>query len=238
MAKETAAASKPELPKADTEPPAPTPATASGGKTDSSGKQDETEGNSGKKEPTPSAPAPTGNLPMVTTKSGRTSKPSTPALATFAEAAASRAGRPSRSSEGAGPPKRSHKKGGSTAAAAQVLAARLANESTNSSSAQGDEDEAEVDENEPLYCYCNGVSYGEMVACDADDCPREWFHLECVGLKIAPKGNGELARMFFPPSLRIFISRLTIWCFNCAAKWYCDDCKERLKAGGKKVNGR
>lgn len=23
-----------------------------------------------------------------------------------------------------------------------------------------------VDPNEPVYCYCQGVSYGEMVACD------------------------------------------------------------------------
>ena len=25
-----------------------------------------------------------------------------------------------------------------------------------------------------------------MVACDADECEREWFHLACVGLKVAP----------------------------------------------------
>ena len=58
-------------------------------------------------------------------------------------------------------------------------------------------DEEEVDEDinadEPTYCYCNGVSYGEMVGCDARDCEREWFHLECVGLKVAPKGSGMLA---------------------------------------------
>jgi hypothetical protein len=25
-----------------------------------------------------------------------------------------------------------------------------------------------------VYCYCNGVSYGEMIGCDDDDCPIEW----------------------------------------------------------------
>lgn len=55
-----------------------------------------------------------------------------------------------------------------------------------------DEEEADIDGDEPRYCYCNNVSYGEMVACDADGCAREWFHLECVGLKVAPKGNGKL----------------------------------------------
>ncbi|GAA6020882.1 hypothetical protein JCM8202_005481 [Rhodotorula sphaerocarpa] len=52
-----------------------------------------------------------------------------------------------------------------------------------------------IDPNEPVYCYCNRVSFGEMIACENDDCSREWFHLECVGLDRAPEGT-----------------------------WYCDDC--------------
>jgi hypothetical protein len=28
---------------------------------------------------------------------------------------------------------------------------------------------------EVTYCYCNGVSYGEMVACDRENCAREWY---------------------------------------------------------------
>ncbi|KAK4458117.1 putative undecaprenyl diphosphate synthase-domain-containing protein [Cladorrhinum samala] len=67
------------------------------------------------------------------------------------------------------------------------------------------DDEEEPDGDEPRYCKCNGVSYGEMVACDGEGCAREWFHLECVGLKVAPKGN---------------------------AKWYCDECKERVGSRG------
>lgn len=31
-----------------------------------------------------------------------------------------------------------------------------------------------IDPNEPRYCYCNQVSFGDMVACDNDDCPLEW----------------------------------------------------------------
>ncbi|XVE81466.1 hypothetical protein DITRI_Ditri15bG0066400 [Diplodiscus trichospermus] len=52
-----------------------------------------------------------------------------------------------------------------------------------------------VDPNEPTYCLCNQVSYGEMVACDNPDCKIEWFHFGCVGLKEQPRG-----------------------------KWYCSDC--------------
>jgi len=57
------------------------------------------------------------------------------------------------------------------------------------------------DPNEPRYCICNQVSYGDMVACDNEDCPYEWFHYPCVGIEAPPKGKwycptcqGNLAR--------------------------------------------
>ena len=66
-----------------------------------------------------------------------------------------------------------------------------------------------VDDNEPRYCTCKQVSFGEMVACDNDDvrapprqpdtrafsplralqCPYEWFHYSCVGLTEPPQGG-------------------------------------------------
>lgn len=61
----------------------------------------------------------------------------------------------------------------------------------------GDEEDGEdVDDNEPRYCYCNEVSYGEMVACDNEGCPREWFHLKCAGLREAPGENSKLRSSF------------------------------------------
>ncbi|CAK5265259.1 unnamed protein product [Mycena citricolor] len=39
-------------------------------------------------------------------------------------------------------------------------------------------------EDEGLYCFCQKQSYGDMIACDNDDCPTEWFHLSCVGLTL------------------------------------------------------
>lgn len=56
------------------------------------------------------------------------------------------------------------------------------------------------DPDEPTYCVCNQVSYGEMVACDNEDCEIEWFHYTCVGLTAAPKG-----------------------------KWYCPQCISKIK---------
>jgi hypothetical protein len=123
----------------------------------------------------------------VTTKSGRASKPSTPAIPSFPEAVRSRS---SRTLETTSINKRSHKKG--AGAAAQLLAQQVqTDDGDDAASNVNDEDiEEEIAEDELTYCYCNGVSYGEMVGCDAPDCEREWFHLECVGLKVAPKANG------------------------------------------------
>nr|XP_057923462.1 inhibitor of growth protein 3 [Doryrhamphus excisus] len=59
------------------------------------------------------------------------------------------------------------------------------------------------DPNEPRYCICNQVSYGEMVGCDNTDCPIEWFHYGCVGLSEAPKG-----------------------------KWFCPQCTAAMKRRG------
>jgi len=123
---------------------------------------------------------------ITTTKSGRASKPSTPHISNF-EPVRSRSAR--NALEAASSNKRSHKKGAG-AAAQQLLAAR-GREDEDASSIQGDDDDDDdVNPDEPRYCYCNGVSYGEMVGCDGDTCEREWFHLECVGLKVAPKDKG------------------------------------------------
>ena len=61
-------------------------------------------------------------------------------------------------------------------------------------------DEPPIDPNEPVYCYCKQVSWGEMVACDSSKCSREWFHLACVNLISPPQG-----------------------------KWFCKECLENKK---------
>ncbi|KAH9405126.1 PHD finger protein ing1 [Tyrophagus putrescentiae] len=45
-----------------------------------------------------------------------------------------------------------------------------------------------IDPDEPTYCTCEQVSYGEMICCDNNDCKIEWFHFSCVGLTSIPKG--------------------------------------------------
>ena len=56
--------------------------------------------------------------------------------------------------------------------------------------ADGDEEMGDDDEgaDNKAYCLCQKVSYGDMVACDNDKCPYEWFHWTCVGLKSEPVG--------------------------------------------------
>ena len=85
------------------------------------------------------------------------------------------------------------------------------------------EPEEFVDPNEPRYCICGDVSWGTMIACDNEDvsstrrdcreivvqltlfqCEKEWFHLECVKLEEMPPRR---------------------------TKWYCPDCRKKLKLG-------
>ncbi|XP_050680640.1 inhibitor of growth protein 1 [Leptidea sinapis] len=46
-----------------------------------------------------------------------------------------------------------------------------------------------IDPDEPRYCLCDQISFGEMILCDNDLCPIEWFHFSCVSLSIKPKGK-------------------------------------------------
>ncbi|KID74682.1 Inhibitor of growth protein 1 [Metarhizium brunneum] len=61
--------------------------------------------------------------------------------------------------------------------------------------AEGDDPVGDADDDEEeggddkKYCLCHNVSYGDMVACDNDNCPYEWFHWSCVGLKSEPNGT-------------------------------------------------
>ncbi|CAH1738337.1 inhibitor of growth protein 1-like [Aphis gossypii] len=52
-----------------------------------------------------------------------------------------------------------------------------------------DDDDIAVDPDEPTYCLCDQISYGEMICCDNDLCPIEWFHFSCVSLSTKPKGK-------------------------------------------------
>lgn len=52
-----------------------------------------------------------------------------------------------------------------------------------------DDDDIAVDPDEPTYCLCDQISYGEMICCDNDLCPIQWFHFSCVALATKPKGK-------------------------------------------------
>uniref|UniRef100_A0A6B2E5X5 Inhibitor of growth protein n=1 Tax=Phlebotomus kandelakii TaxID=1109342 RepID=A0A6B2E5X5_9DIPT len=49
--------------------------------------------------------------------------------------------------------------------------------------------EEPIDPDEPTYCLCDQISFGEMILCDNDLCPIEWFHFSCVSLMSKPKGK-------------------------------------------------
>ncbi|KAK2537086.1 Ing3 [Columba guinea] len=94
--------------------------------------------------------------------------------------------------------------GYSSSALASTLTQTLSSSTTDSRSGRkSNQVDWTYDPNEPRYCICNQVSYGEMVGCDNQDCPIEWFHYGCVGLTEAPKG-----------------------------KWYCPQCTAAMKRRG------
>ncbi|KAI8072499.1 hypothetical protein BC940DRAFT_292725 [Gongronella butleri] len=64
-----------------------------------------------------------------------------------------------------------------------------AEESKQNAEAAISQSDLRIDPNEPVYCYCRQVSFGDMIACDNEDCEIEWFHNECVGLTSPPKGK-------------------------------------------------
>ncbi|KAK1596050.1 PHD-finger domain-containing protein [Colletotrichum navitas] len=140
------------------------------------------------------------------TKSGRASKPSTPAMATFQEAARPKS---ARNTETNSTSKRKKSNIMTNSRAIKTADQTEDSEEIEDAEIQAGKRSYDYTEDEPTYCYCTSVSYGEMVACDANNCEREWFHLNCVGLKVAPKGS---------------------------SKWYCEECLQRFSKQGKKLS--
>ena len=46
-----------------------------------------------------------------------------------------------------------------------------------------------MSDKEQLWCICNKVASGEMIACDNEKCVVEWFHFQCVNISRAPRGK-------------------------------------------------
>lgn len=60
---------------------------------------------------------------------------------------------------------------------------------TSNQAKESPEEELQPEIDEPTYCLCDQISYGEMILCDNDLCPIEWFHFTCVELSSKPKGK-------------------------------------------------
>lgn len=75
----------------------------------------------------------------------------------------------------------------STTADDESVASEAGTEDEEMGGVAGDADEEESDDTK--YCFCQRVSFGDMVACDNDECKYQWFHWECVGIKEEPVGD-------------------------------------------------
>lgn len=63
------------------------------------------------------------------------------------------------------------------------------NQTTQREESPPRDEEPVIDPDEPTYCLCDQISFGEMIMCDNDLCPIEWFHFSCVTLTTKPKGK-------------------------------------------------
>lgn len=93
---------------------------------------------------------------------------------------------------------------GTAAEAARAARAAFTTSVVPAEEAAGGEHEEQgssqvVDEaDDTVYCLCQQTSYGEMIGCDNDHCPYEWFHLQCVGLSTGTRPKGK----WFCPNCR------------------------------------
>ena len=73
--------------------------------------------------------------------------------------------------------------GGTIAVAGGVITAAAGNGGSSSIMDTGDgaDDGAEADDGR-LYCWCQVGSYGDMVACDDNECKHEWVSLYLLDL--------------------------------------------------------
>lgn len=78
---------------------------------------------------------------------------------------------------------------GSTSPTPSSLARTQADGAADRASDGEGEDDLEEGEDTTLYCFCQKVSFGDMVGCDNDNCKYQWFHWSCVGLKSEPAGE-------------------------------------------------
>ena len=71
-----------------------------------------------------------------------------------------------------------------------IITENINDQNSNNSSLEDityKEIDGKIGPQEPIYCFCNYVSYGNMIKCDNPKCKKEWFHFHCVGLRSLPK---------------------------------------------------
>lgn len=76
----------------------------------------------------------------------------------------------------------------------------VASETAITTTAAAGGDDVVEDEDMNLYCFCQRLSFGEMIECENPKCKYQWFHFECLGITTAPRG-----------------------------KWYCPECRKLRK---------
>ena len=106
---------------------------------------------------------------------------------------------------------------------------------------------ADDDGDKTLYCFCQRVSFGEMIACDAPDCEHEWVRVSIdfshIAFSLAPPPDQEE----ITNTGRIVLTRPTcryvqfhLPCVGLKSipdgRWFCDEC--RVSCSGPTASSR
>ena len=81
--------------------------------------------------------------------------------------------------------------------------------SSFSDSSMSQSSHTDLQDCDKLWCYCRQVEgTRQMIGCDHKQCIIGWFHTDCLRITRIPKG-----------------------------KWYCPDCRKKMKRGSKSKAG-
>jgi hypothetical protein len=68
---------------------------------------------------------------------------------------------------------------------------KLKSKSKENAKTEPEADKEYYEANDTLYCICQRPSFGQMVACDWETCPYEWYHLRCLKMRRLPPPEGK-----------------------------------------------
>ena len=59
----------------------------------------------------------------------------------------------------------------------------------DTSDSNNDDNNNDNDDIDRCWCYCNQPSFGDMITCNNKHSSINWFHFDCLRIRVPPKGK-------------------------------------------------